>query len=105
MDALKIAVKYYKPIAQITHRQEVCRIYRTALREAFNWAESRKLFIEEASVIRARFDANKSLAAGIVSHILSSSHLILYRQIHHLSHASSKKLMRSWSNALIQIPI
>jgi NADH dehydrogenase (ubiquinone) 1 beta subcomplex subunit 9 len=67
MDALQIAVKYYKPIAQITHRQVVCRMYRQALREAFNWAESRKLFLEEASVIRARFDANKSLDAGIAS--------------------------------------
>jgi NADH dehydrogenase (ubiquinone) 1 beta subcomplex subunit 9 len=64
MDAFKVAVKFYKPVAQLSHRQEVCRIYRNALREAFNWAESRKLFLDEAENIRQRFDANKNLPAG-----------------------------------------
>lgn len=64
MDALKIAVQYYKPLANLSHRQEVCRIYRNALREAFNWAESRKIFLDEAENIRQRFDVNKNLPQG-----------------------------------------
>jgi hypothetical protein len=64
MQALKQAVDFYKPIVKLTHRKEVCRLYRQALREAFNWSESRELFLDEATEIRARFDASSHLPPG-----------------------------------------
>ncbi len=65
MEAYRQAIKFYKLIVKLTHKQEVCRMYRSALREAFNWSENRDLFLEEAETIRARFDANKNLPEGL----------------------------------------
>ncbi|CAM9777250.1 unnamed protein product [Choristocarpus tenellus] len=44
-----------KPQA-ITHKQEVCRLYRNALKLLDSWAIDRDVFIEEATIVRARFD-------------------------------------------------
>mmetsp|Transcript_23054 Transcript_23054/g.51225 ORF Transcript_23054/g.51225 Transcript_23054/m.51225 type:complete len:156 (+) Transcript_23054:52-519(+) len=63
MDVLKTAVAFYKPIVKLSHRNEVCRIYRNALRECFNWAESREIFLDAATEVRERFDANKGVPA------------------------------------------
>mmetsp|Transcript_22595 Transcript_22595/g.33038 ORF Transcript_22595/g.33038 Transcript_22595/m.33038 type:complete len:155 (+) Transcript_22595:68-532(+) len=60
MQQLKSAIDFYMPVVKLSHRNTVCRLYRRALRECFNWAECREMFIDEATEVRARFDANKN---------------------------------------------
>ena len=43
-----------------------------SLRTANSWSESRDVFNEEANRIRAEFDQNKSLDAGIYIYIIPS---------------------------------
>jgi len=47
--------------AALTHKQEVTRLYRNSLKLLFSWAVSRDVFIDEATKLRARFDANKGI--------------------------------------------
>lgn len=39
--------------------------YPQALRECFNWAESREIFLDAATDVRARFDKEKNYPAGV----------------------------------------
>ena len=47
-----------------------------SLRTANSWSESRDVFNEEANRIRAEFDQNKSLDAGIYIYIIPSVQII-----------------------------
>ncbi|CAM9873458.1 unnamed protein product [Ectocarpus sp. 6 AP-2014] len=40
----------------ITHKQEVCRLYRASLKLLDSWAIDRTIFLEEATKVRASFD-------------------------------------------------
>ena len=53
----------YRVVQTLSHAQQVTRIYRRALRTLDSWAIDRELFNEEATKIRAKFDANKALPA------------------------------------------
>jgi hypothetical protein len=59
----------YRVVQTLSHAQQVTRMYRRALRTLDSWAIDRELFNEEATKIRAKFDANKALPAtsGYVS--------------------------------------
>lgn len=57
-------VKWYKPIVKLTHRQDVMRMYRKALRTITSWSESRDVFNMQATKIRAEFTANKNVPVG-----------------------------------------
>lgn len=59
-----MAANFYKPVVRLTHKHQVMGMYRRALRECFNYAENRDLFIMEATRVRARFDANMHLNPG-----------------------------------------
>ena len=63
--SLKKVVDFYKPIAQLTHKQEVMRSYRKSLRLLMSWAENRELFNEEALKIRSEFNLNYDATPGI----------------------------------------
>jgi len=45
-------------------------LHASSLRNLVSWCESRELFNEEATKIRAEFDANKNLAIGIKLYVL-----------------------------------
>lgn len=47
----------------LTHTQKVTRLYRSSLRLLDSWTVDRELFNEEATKVRAEFDANKNLPA------------------------------------------
>ena len=64
MNTLKVACDFYKPMVKLTHKHQVMGMYRRALRECFNYAENRDLYISEATKVRARFDANMHLNPG-----------------------------------------
>eukprot|EP01033_Poteriospumella_lacustris_P006026 gene6026-4326_t len=49
----------YKIAAKLSHQQEIMRLYRHALRNIVSWSESRDVFNETATKIRAEFNANK----------------------------------------------
>ena len=54
-------VKFYKPIVQLTHTQQVMRLYRKSLRCLMSWVESREVWNLEATKIRAEFNQNINL--------------------------------------------
>jgi len=51
----------YKATTALSHAQSVTRMYRRALRLLDSWAIDREIFNAEATKIRARFDAHKTL--------------------------------------------
>jgi NADH dehydrogenase (ubiquinone) 1 beta subcomplex subunit 9 len=53
----------YRAGEALSHRQTVTRLYRRSLRLLESWTPHRGSFNEQASVLRARFDANKRLDA------------------------------------------
>lgn len=52
--------------AALTHAQRVSRLYRASLRTLDSWACDKALWNEEATKLRAEFDANKAANAGCV---------------------------------------
>ena len=59
--SFKRVVEAFMPVVTLTHRSKVLRLYRKSLRTIDSWSESREIFNEEATKIRAEFDAFKSL--------------------------------------------
>lgn len=47
--------------ANLTHAQQVTRLYRKSLKHLLSWAVYRHEWRQEALKLRARFDANKDL--------------------------------------------
>lgn len=45
----------------LTHKQTVTRLYKASLATLGSWVIDRRLWNEEASKVRAQFDANKGL--------------------------------------------
>lgn len=62
--SFKVVVNTYKPIAQLTHKQEVQRLYRKCLRNLQHWVESREVYNEEARKIRDEFNMNMKEPVG-----------------------------------------
>mmetsp|Transcript_2273 Transcript_2273/g.2577 ORF Transcript_2273/g.2577 Transcript_2273/m.2577 type:complete len:157 (-) Transcript_2273:842-1312(-) len=58
--------------AVLSHKQEVTRLYRNSLKLLFSWAVNRDVFIDEATKLRARFEANKNLGASAATTALAS---------------------------------
>ncbi|KAK1943632.1 NADH dehydrogenase [ubiquinone] 1 beta subcomplex subunit 9 [Phytophthora citrophthora] len=46
---------------QLSHKQKVQRLYKQSLKTLDSWVIDRRLWNEEATKIRAEFDANRSL--------------------------------------------
>eukprot|EP00596_Hydrurales_sp_CCMP1899_P009326 CAMPEP_0119033754 /NCGR_PEP_ID=MMETSP1177-20130426/823_1 /TAXON_ID=2985 /ORGANISM="Ochromonas sp, Strain CCMP1899" /LENGTH=157 /DNA_ID=CAMNT_0006990745 /DNA_START=94 /DNA_END=567 /DNA_ORIENTATION=+ len=60
--SFKSVVAFYKPIAKLTEKQDIQRLYRGCLRTVMSWAESREVFNDECEKIRIRFDAGMKQA-------------------------------------------
>ena len=61
--AFKEAAAWMKPVVlNLTHTQKVQRLYRHSLKCMMSWAIDRQVINEEATIIRARFEANRHLA-------------------------------------------
>ena len=48
-------------VPKLTHKQEVTRLYRHALKHMLSWTVRRDLWRQEALELRERFDANKDV--------------------------------------------
>lgn len=57
------ALQAVKQEVVLSHQQKVTRLYRASLRLLDSWAFDKDLFNEEATKIRAEFNAAKSLPA------------------------------------------
>jgi NADH dehydrogenase (ubiquinone) 1 beta subcomplex subunit 9 len=63
MDAsFKKVVSFYMPVANLSHRSKVMRLYRKGLRTIDSWAESRDVFNAEGTKLRLEFNAFKALS-------------------------------------------
>ena len=82
--AFQATVSAYKPIVELSHKQEVMRLYRKCLRNLSSWVESRALFNEEASKVRAEFNANRSVPvdSAKAKRLVREAKERLYEQTH-----------------------
>uniref|UniRef100_A0A7S2EN98 NADH dehydrogenase [ubiquinone] 1 beta subcomplex subunit 9 n=1 Tax=Trieres chinensis TaxID=1514140 RepID=A0A7S2EN98_TRICV len=67
---------------QLTPNQEVCRLYRKALKTLGSWAIDREVFIEEATKLRARFDSNRGCSSAAAARLLGEGKEELYQFTH-----------------------
>ena len=82
--AFQATVAAYKPIVQLSHKQEVMRLYRKCLRNLNSWVESRDLLNEEASKVRSEFNANKNIPpeSAKAKRLIREAKERLYEQTH-----------------------
>ena len=59
--SFQAVVSLYKPVAQLSHQQQVMRLYRKCLRTVSSWCEDRDVFNYETSEIRKEFDQHKHI--------------------------------------------
>jgi len=69
---------------QLTHQQRVTRLYRNALRTTYHWSLDRRIWLEEAEKLRAKFDALKSEKpdSGKVRYALEQGEKYLASMVH-----------------------
>jgi NADH dehydrogenase (ubiquinone) 1 beta subcomplex subunit 9 len=60
----------------------VSRLYRHSLRTLLSWAVDRDIFNEEATKLRARFDASRGASAAAASRLLREGEDELYANMH-----------------------
>ena len=48
----------------MTTKSQVCRLYRQGLKVLSSWAIDRDIFIDEATKLRERFDAERGVTTG-----------------------------------------
>lgn len=78
------ASQFIKAAPKLSHKQEVCRLYRKSLKLCNSWAISRDIFNAEATKIRASFDKYKSLSPedAKVKYMLSSAYKTMEKYTH-----------------------
>eukprot|EP00940_MAST-03C_sp_MAST-3C-sp2_P000672 g672.t1 len=57
----EVAARYVKAAPNLTHKQNVTRLYRHSLKILASWAIDHEIIAQEAEKIRSQFDANKGL--------------------------------------------
>jgi NADH dehydrogenase (ubiquinone) 1 beta subcomplex subunit 9 len=72
MGIIKEVAAGYKAVLNLSHKQQVTRLYRKSLKLIESWAGDREVFLTEAAKVRQRFDENKHLdpAGGRVARLL-----------------------------------
>eukprot|EP00804_Cyclotella_cryptica_P008551 CCRYP_007538-RA/>CCRYP_007538-RA protein AED:0.23 eAED:0.23 QI:87/1/1/1/1/1/3/80/154 len=70
-----------KPV-KLTHNQEVARLYRKALKTLSSWTIDREIFIEEATNLRARFDAERGVSNAKAIRLLKEGKAELFENTH-----------------------
>ena len=66
----------------LTHTQKVTRLYRHSLKAMMSWAIDRQIINEEATKIRARFDANTGAGSAAARRILREGEEELATWVH-----------------------
>jgi NADH dehydrogenase (ubiquinone) 1 beta subcomplex subunit 9 len=61
---------------------QVARLYRASLRTLLDWAVDRDIFNEEATKLRARFDASRGVSAAAASRLLREGEDELFANMH-----------------------
>jgi len=62
-----VAAQARNKVGPLTHAQEVTRLYKESLKVLFAWTVDRRIFLDQADLLRARFDEPKTMAAGIAA--------------------------------------
>ena len=61
---------------------QVARLYRHSLKTLSSWVIDREVFIEEATALRARFDANRGISASAANRIMLEGEDELFTNTH-----------------------
>ncbi|KAG5174922.1 hypothetical protein JKP88DRAFT_203970 [Tribonema minus] len=79
-----VAERFRMAPESLTHKQEVCRLYRASLRLLDSWAVDRTVFLDEAEKIRDQFDANAALDArsGRARYLIANARASLRTYVH-----------------------
>mmetsp|Transcript_31840 Transcript_31840/g.76040 ORF Transcript_31840/g.76040 Transcript_31840/m.76040 type:complete len:155 (+) Transcript_31840:97-561(+) len=75
------AMARQKPV-DLTHNQQVARLYRKALKTLCSWTIDREIFIDEAIALRSRFDAERGCSNAKAVRLLKEAKTELYEFTH-----------------------
>eukprot|EP00581_Thalassiosira_minuscula_P007786 CAMPEP_0183703816 /NCGR_PEP_ID=MMETSP0737-20130205/1408_1 /TAXON_ID=385413 /ORGANISM="Thalassiosira miniscula, Strain CCMP1093" /LENGTH=154 /DNA_ID=CAMNT_0025930613 /DNA_START=39 /DNA_END=503 /DNA_ORIENTATION=+ len=70
-----------KPV-NLTHNQEVARLYRKALKTLASWTIDREIFLEKATEMRGRFDAERGCSNAKAVRLLREGKAELFSNTH-----------------------
>jgi NADH dehydrogenase (ubiquinone) 1 beta subcomplex subunit 9 len=79
---LDAALSMRNAAPQLSHKQQVTRLYKKSLKLLDSWVIDRRLWNEEATKIRASFDANKAAPAGMGMRLLREANEKLVHYTH-----------------------
>mmetsp|Transcript_3336 Transcript_3336/g.6938 ORF Transcript_3336/g.6938 Transcript_3336/m.6938 type:complete len:154 (+) Transcript_3336:109-570(+) len=66
----------------LSHPQEVCRLYRKSLKLLNSWVIDRIIFNEEATLLRARFDDNRDVNSAAATRLLREGKEEAFEHLH-----------------------
>ncbi|EQC38183.1 hypothetical protein SDRG_04612 [Saprolegnia diclina VS20] len=66
----------------LSHKQQVTRLYKRSLKLLDSWAIDRRLWNDEATKIRAQFDANKFASAAVAERLIRDAQAKLVEFTH-----------------------
>mmetsp|Transcript_7581 Transcript_7581/g.10879 ORF Transcript_7581/g.10879 Transcript_7581/m.10879 type:complete len:155 (-) Transcript_7581:400-864(-) len=69
-------------LPQLTHNQEVARLYRKSLKVLSSWCVDRLVFLDEAEKLRSRFDAERGCSSARASLLMKEA----YKELHVNTH-------------------
>lgn len=76
------ANEFRQKLPQLSQNQEVARLYRHSLKTLSSWAIDREIFLEEADILRARFDAERGCSAAKATRLIKEGKDELFKNTH-----------------------
>lgn len=67
---------------QLTQNQEAARLYRKSLKALASWSIDRGIYLDEATKLRARFDANRGCNSAMASRLIKEGQSELHENTH-----------------------
>eukprot|EP00587_Corethron_hystrix_P013529 CAMPEP_0113306524 /NCGR_PEP_ID=MMETSP0010_2-20120614/5739_1 /TAXON_ID=216773 ORGANISM="Corethron hystrix, Strain 308" /NCGR_SAMPLE_ID=MMETSP0010_2 /ASSEMBLY_ACC=CAM_ASM_000155 /LENGTH=153 /DNA_ID=CAMNT_0000161205 /DNA_START=113 /DNA_END=574 /DNA_ORIENTATION=+ /assembly_acc=CAM_ASM_000155 len=78
----RAAREQFRQKVDLTHTQEVARLYRKSLKVTLSWCIDREIFNEEATNLRARFEAQRDANPAAAARILREGQEELFEMSH-----------------------
>eukprot|EP00979_Chaetoceros_neogracilis_P000490 scaffold111_cov201-Chaetoceros_neogracile.AAC.3 len=76
------AGQFRQKIPQLTRRTEVSRLYRKSLKLLLSWAIDREIFLDEADILRSRFEDGRSASEAKAIRLLKEAKDEMHKNTH-----------------------
>ena len=74
--------QYRQKAPQLSQSQQVQHLYRKSLKTLVSWTVSREIWLDEADVLRAKFEANSKATPAAASRLLQEGNQLLFEYTH-----------------------